>query len=94
MSYGMRIVGLTGHAVHGGDQVPEGFWVSSYDPEANDGQGDVSWTADPAAALRFDRAGDAMVAWRAVPTARPVRPDGLPNRPLTAFTVEILEIPA
>jgi hypothetical protein len=62
-----------------------GAWLVSYDPEGNDGHGDALWTHDPAGATVFT--GDEWTALsRAVPANRPLRPDGKPNRPLTAFT--------
>jgi hypothetical protein len=62
-------------------------YLATYDPEARDGRGDATWTTDRAKARRFADLRAAMECWRQVPKARPVRPDGKPNRPLTAFTV-------
>lgn len=35
---------------------------------------------------------EALDVWRATDKRNPVRADGRPNRPLTAFTVEILKV--
>jgi hypothetical protein len=67
--------------------VPAGSFLKAYDPEAMDGYGLASWTGDKAEALVFGSFGEAFDAWRAIPASRPLRPDGKPNRPLTAFTV-------
>jgi hypothetical protein len=40
-------------------------------------------------ALRFDTRADAMVAWNRISVTRPRRPDGRPNKPMTALTVEV-----
>lgn len=40
-------------------------------------------------AHRFDSRSEAMLAWNTVSQRRPRRPDGRPNKPLTALTVEI-----
>lgn len=96
--YGMRLVGIAGIPLHGGDQIPAGKWVKSYDPEANDGMGDIVWTDDPADALAFESPVAALRCYRLVPINRPTRVgpygDGKTNRPLTAFTVSIEEIPS
>lgn len=40
-------------------------------------------------AKQFPSAVEAVEYWQAVDPTNPIRPDGKPNRPLTAFTVEI-----
>jgi hypothetical protein len=50
-------------------------------------------TTDPLQAKMYADAKEATAEWRAVSHVRPVRPDGKPNRPLTAFTVEIRPLP-
>lgn len=67
-------------------------YLKFYDIEAYDGRGTAEFTRDRDQALCFLSAKDAMEAWRAVPANRPLRPDGCPNRPLTAFTMEIKEL--
>ena len=74
-------------------EVPPGAYLKACDLEYAGGTGLVSWTADRSQALAFATYREAFEAWRAVPESRPVRPDGEPNRPLTAFTVEIEEGP-
>lgn len=71
----------------------EGQYVKFYNPEDNDGWGSVESTSHIEEALTFNSSEDAVRTWRAVPEKRPLRPDGKPNRPLTAFTVEIIQVP-
>lgn len=68
-------------------------WVRSVDWTARDGWGEITFTVDPARAMRFDTNAEAYMFWQTVSAVRPLRPDGEPNRPLTAWTVEIGELP-
>lgn len=70
-------------------KVPEGEFLVSYDPEAHDGQGYAEWSHDKTRALRFDSTLEAMALYMSVPSNRPVRLDGKPNRPLVVFSVEV-----
>jgi len=64
-----------------------GLALESYDPDAYDGRGDAAFTGDPAKAKRFPDSRAAMTEWTRQSVVRPLREDGKPNRPLTAFTV-------
>lgn len=66
--------------------------LKRYDPEGNAGFGDIQVTNDPRQALLFDSPSDALTLWKVTSKTRPVRPDGNPNRPLTAFTIEIISV--
>jgi hypothetical protein len=81
--YLLDAAGFVGH----GRFVPG--YVKRYDPNLHDGRGDVVVTSDPREAIQFADAKHAMAFYRQVSSTRPVRPDGAPNRPLTAFTVTI-----
>lgn len=70
--------------------VPINQFVSAFDPDAFDGAGHVELTADLDRALRFPSGAAALGTWRLQSTVRPERRDGKPNRPMTAYTVEIL----
>lgn len=63
----------------------DGQYLESYDPEAYDGRGDVSFTQDIRKAMRFSNTGEAMAFAMQTSKKRPLRPDGKPNKPLTAF---------
>ena len=68
-------------------------YLKTYDVEAHGGRGDATFTDDPNDALCFPNAAEALKAWQTRSVTRPDRPDGKPNRPLTAFTVEIMSLP-
>jgi hypothetical protein len=51
--------------------------------------GKVILTTNRVKALRFPDKATAMVAWSQQSLRIRLRPDGRPNRPLTAFTVEV-----
>lgn len=64
-------------------------WLKAGDVEAFDGRGDATLTSNVDEALRFESPVAALMFWRSQSETRPLRDDGQPNRPLTAFTVEI-----
>jgi hypothetical protein len=70
-----------------------GTYLHSADFDANAGIGDMAFTSDPQRAMRFADARAALELWRTQSTVLPLRPDGKPNRPLTALTIEIVEAP-
>lgn len=72
----------------GGHRHLIGQYLLSYDLDARRGRGSSEWTPDIGEALRFPSATQAMDVWQSVSPSNPVRDDGKPNRPLTAFTVE------
>lgn len=77
------------------DPDSEGCYLAAYDVDHRpDGRavypcGRAEWTHDLNEALTFDRPGDAFAVWQEQSRLVPYRPDGEPNRPLTAFTVEV-----
>lgn len=93
MSVVIQIVGL----VLGEPSPFDGEWLVEYDPNQRgvDRDGDemfahVKTTATLAEARRFTTA-EALAYWKQVSARWPRRPDGKPNRPLTAFTVSIYD---
>lgn len=72
--------------------IEEGQYVKSYQASGGFGHGFIETTDDIAKALKFADVGEALECWRAVSTTHPLRPDGKPNRPLTAFTVEVVKV--
>lgn len=84
----LRLVGL----VNGGASEFDGKYVVEYDPSAyaEDGTyqgGKLLVADDPLAARLFDDASRALEYWR---QSYGLRPDGKPNRPLTAYTAEVV----
>jgi len=68
------------------------LFIVECDFDAYDGQGAVMFSNAPGRAKHFDTFAEAFEYWRGISKVRPIRTDGKPNRPLTAFTVEILTI--
>lgn len=89
-SRGPYVIRILGSNQHGAPSVPT--FLESFDIEAHDGRGTADATGDVEKAYQFATAGAALEAWRAVPESRPTRDDGRPNRPLSAFTIEVLTI--
>ena len=88
----MQIVGL----VVGGETPFDGQFLVEYDPDragvAPDGSpmlAHILTTPAIGAAKYWPLGGEALEEWRRASKRWPTRPDGRPNRPLTAFTVEI-----
>jgi len=76
-----------------GSFTPEaGQYVVQFDHDAGRGRGFLDCRPELVYALRFPDAAAAMEFWRRDSRLRPVRPDGQPNRPLTAYTVEIVDV--
>ena len=71
----------------------KGQFVTDYDPDAYEGRGLVQFTADVKKALTFDDAGAAYDFWNRASPSYPLRPDGQPNRPLTAYTISVEPLP-
>jgi hypothetical protein len=87
---GIKVVCLTGWG-HG--PYVAGEWLESYDPDANEGRGYAEFTRDPARALSFESMADAWACWNQQSRVRPLREDGQPNKPLTAFTITVENLP-
>lgn len=69
-----------------------GQYLQGYDPEFMNGAGLATWTPDLNKALWFPTITAAMALINAQPRSKPIRPDGQPNRPLRAYTVEVMRI--
>lgn len=88
----MKLVGLAG----GGTTPFDGQYLREYDP-GRDGVGPngeallahIVTTSDPAKGMAFADAAHVHEVYTLVDERRPVRPDGKPNRPLTAFTIDV-----
>jgi hypothetical protein len=70
---------------HGGPVY--GDYLEWSDPDDKNGWGFDGWTPDLNRAQRFATFEDAMQCWKAQSTVVPFRPDGKPNRPMTAYSV-------
>lgn len=70
----------------------DGQYLKSFDFEAFDGQGNADFTPELSEALKFETMGDALNFRQTRPVTRPLRRDGLPNRPLTATNWDFIKI--
>lgn len=68
----------------------EGQYVVDF--EENDDEGAVVLTNYEDDAKEFDTPRDALEFWNQQSRTKPLRPDGRPNRPLTAFTMEVIYV--
>lgn len=91
--YGIKVLDLAGTTVQPNRQVPVGKWLSKADVDYAGGRGMADFSIFPTQALRFDSMQEAWAFWQQQSTVKPLREDGQPNRPLTAFTVEVCEVP-
>jgi hypothetical protein len=66
---------------------PEEGYVVDCDVDANDGYGYIGFSMNKPDAKQFDDFGEALAYWKRQSTVRPLRADGKPNRPLSAYTV-------
>jgi hypothetical protein len=88
----LQVVELTGK--HRGSFLParSGDYLVWYDVDANEGRGDAGFSPDKDKALRFPDAFKALQVWKMQSTVRPLREDGKPNRPLTAYSIMTEEV--
>lgn len=71
----------------------DGLYLVRYDPTIKDGVFFLDTTDDPRKAKTFDPPGLAMEEWMRVSPNMPTRLwDGKPNRPLTAWSIEIIDL--
>jgi hypothetical protein len=89
MTVVIRLVGLA----LGGPTGLEGTYLQSYTADGHGGRGHVVGTRDISEAKRYQTAIEAMEEWRRVSRSHPIRGDGKPNRPLSAYTIEVVRTP-
>lgn len=97
MAHILKLLGL----INGPETSHDGRYLKAYDPEwldapIRDENGErlirtLETTDNIAEAIQFATAGDALECWRKISPNRPVRLDGKPNRPLTAYTCEMVQ---
>ena len=68
-------------------------WLKSFDANARQGRGAIRTTKHRQEAQRFKSFEAVMACWKTESTVAPFRPDEKPNRPLTAFTIQPIEVP-
>ena len=91
MKYAMRVLGMAGIYYNAAEMEAVGFddpsYIQSYDLNYMGGRGQAMLTSDVTKAATWDTEIDVFKAWRTTSTLMPVRDDGRPNRPLTAYTI-------
>jgi len=91
------VIKFVGTAI-GVPHAADGCYLRAFDPAPPPGSteydgGDLWLTEDLAEAKRFEEIAEAYRFWLTeAPYPFHVRPDGKPNRPLTAFTIEVVRV--
>jgi hypothetical protein len=73
-----------------------GDWLETFDPDGGENPyrpEAATWTPDPDLALRFESHVAARAMWKKKSRRTPVRPDGKPNRPLSAMALQVALLP-
>lgn len=70
----------------------DGQFLKAFDFEADDGTGLIDMTPDVNEAKHFADVGEAIEFRNRQPECKPLRWDGLPNRPLTATHWEVVSV--
>lgn len=86
MRFVIRIIG----AADGRHTKHDGRYLVGVDLDARGGRGTVTSSPEIRTAHRFEHAAEALEYWRRIAPRHQWRPDGEPNRPLTAYTVEVI----
>jgi len=90
--WAIRMVALAGRTYNDppDENTPKaGDWLAQFDPDAMDGYGFARWSDQVGDALSFATPPEAFALYRSQSTVRPLRDDGRPNRPLTAYTITV-----
>jgi hypothetical protein len=69
-----------------------GVFIKSFDPDAHAGHGHVEFTRRESEAMVFDDVTAALKFRNQTSRVKPLRSDGKPNRPLTAYTLLFMPI--
>jgi hypothetical protein len=91
MAHEATLFNLTSAAIS--NSVEMGEYLEWSDPDANNGKGDEGWTTDINKAKKFPSFTAAMECWTEQSSVKPYRPDGKPNKPLTAWSVTVEPAP-
>jgi hypothetical protein len=90
--YVIRVVDVPGRVGYNPLRLEEiGQFFRTLDVDAYDGRGWATFTKDVQYAAKFPTPIGAWKFWGQQSTVKPLRADGRPNRPGTAFTVEIVQ---
>jgi hypothetical protein len=90
MPYIIQILGLASGEPSSG----VGQWVHRYDPDAQDGRGELFTSSSVQDAQRFPTTAAVIAFYQQQSKHHPWRGDGEPNKPLTAYTVMVEKVEA
>jgi hypothetical protein len=68
-------------------------YLQEYTADGFGGQGNLSVTNSLKLAKRYPDMRSVLEEWKSVSTTHPIRPDGKPNRPLSAYTISTVTVP-
>lgn len=84
--YAVRIL----YAATGGPPTEhDGRYVVSWNPHTRVDKLDIVTTNGPSEARLWTNNRDCFAEWKTISNVQPKRPDGKPNRPLTAMSIQI-----
>ena len=75
-----------------GPSINDDTYLKEFDFEARNGLGTIITTDSIQEAKSFSGIAEAAEFWKTISTTRPIRPDGKPNRPFTAYTILMVPI--
>ncbi len=93
MKFTLKIVDLSWLKPELGAEPRTGQYIKFFDVARHNGKDPFPMTDDVTQAAQWDDASTALAFWKTQSIVRPFRPDGKPNRPLTALSVELHKIP-
>lgn len=86
--YVIRVIGRAS----GEPSREDGHYVQDLDADAHQGRGHVTWANNAYHAKHFPDTDSALAYYHTQSKKYPTRPDGQPNKPLTAYTVDIMPV--
>lgn len=67
-------------------------YLKTFDPEGGGGQGIIEVTRLKKQAMKFNTQQECFEVWQKQSKTLPLRPDGKPNKPLTAFNISFVPL--
>jgi hypothetical protein len=97
MAYVMKLIASVDKlevlaAIRSGGKTLPSAYLRSFDPDGWGGRGDIRVTQDIAKAKPFASIEELFAEWKRPSTIVPLRDDGKPNRPLTAYTMQPIDL--
>lgn len=94
----MIVLLCLGHAAHlgvsgAGQYLKDMDFEARHDEQALPGSGKATFTPNIAEAKRFADMAEMHAFYVRIPRCRPLRDDGKPNRPMTGYSWQIVDVP-